>query len=124
MVSFQGLVCRDGRGSRCNTACTVQKLGFCQARATKYMGKLPYAHWDLCILQPVISLIQAGNQTLEVHLDKSASTRDTILEGVAGTNAEPMEYRGPKVNGKVEERHFIRTYFSKYQSPPEGSTLR
>ena len=43
---------------------------------------------------------------------KLASTRDTISKGGDGNNAEPMEYRGPKVTGNFKEGHFIRTYFS------------
>ena len=86
MFSGQVQFFRDGRGSGRNTTCTVQKLGFCQARATKYMGIPPHAYWGLRIIQPVLSLIRYGNQTLEVHLVKEASTRDTISKGGDGTN--------------------------------------
>ena len=77
------------------------------------MGIPPHAHWSLRIIQPVLAPIQAGHQTLDVHLVKAASTRDTISKVVYVTNAEPMEYRGPKVTRKVKERHFVRTYFRK-----------
>ena len=77
------------------------------------MGRPPHAHWDLRILQPVLSLIKTGHQNLEVNLVKSASTRDTISKGGYGTNAETMAYRGPKVTGTVKYRYFIRTYFIK-----------
>ena len=112
MVLGQVQFCRHRRGGRWNTTCTVQKLGFCQARATKYMGIPPYAHWALRILHPVLAPISARHQTLEVHLVKSASTRHTISKGGDGTNAEHIEYRKPKVTGKVKEGHFISTYFS------------
>ena len=103
MVSVQVRVCRYGCDSRCNTTCTVQKRGFCQDRATKYIGIPPHAHWDLSILQPVLAPIRAENQTLEVHLVKAASTRDTISKGGDVTNAEPMEYRGTKITVKVKK---------------------
>ena len=76
------------------------------------MGRFPHAHWSLRIIQPVISPIQAVHQTLEVHILKSASTRDTISKGGDVNNAEHMESKGPKVTGTVKERYFIKTYFS------------
>ena len=33
---------------------------------------------------------------------KTASNRDTISKGVDGTNAEPMEYRGPNITGEFK----------------------
>ena len=40
---------------------------------------------------------------------KAASTRKTISKGGDETDAEPMEYRGPKVTVTAKERYFIRT---------------
>ena len=77
------------------------------------MRRPPRDHWYLRILQPVLALIKFGYQTLEVHLVKKASTRDTISKIIYGTNVELMEFRRPKVNGTVKERYFIRIYFSK-----------
>ena len=48
------------------------------------------AHCDLQIIHPVLDPIRAGHQTLEVHILKSESTRDTISKGGYGTNAEHM----------------------------------
>ena len=48
---------------------------------------------------------------------KAASTRDNISKVGYGTNAEPMESRGPSITGKVKERCFIRTYFNKTKPP-------
>ena len=76
------------------------------------MGRPPYSHWALRILQSVLAPILSGHQTLEVNLVKAASTMDTISKGGDGTSAESMEYRGSKVTGKVKEINFIRTYFS------------
>ena len=73
------------------------------------MGIPPHAHWDIRILHPVFFPIRAGHQTLEVHIVKSASTRDTISKVGDGTNAEPLEYIVPKVTGKFKERYFIMT---------------
>ena len=75
------------------------------------MGKPPNAHWDLRILQPVLALIRALYQTLEVHIVKAASTRDTISKGGYGTDAENMESRVPTVTGTAKEICFIRTQF-------------
>ena len=75
------------------------------------MGITPQDHWDLSSLHPVLAPIRAGYQTLEVHVVKPASTRDTISKGGDGNNAEPMEYIGPKVTGTVKGKYFIRTYF-------------
>ena len=66
------------------------------------MGIPPHTHWYLQIIQPVISPMQAGYQTLEVYLVEVASTRDTISKGGDGPNAEPMESREPKVTGTVK----------------------
>ena len=66
------------------------------------MGRPTHAHWDLRILQPVIAPIRDGHQTLDVNLVKSSSTRYTISKVGYVTNAEPMEYRGPKATGKVK----------------------
>ena len=77
------------------------------------MGRPPHAHWSLRILHPVLASIRAVHQTLEVNLVKAASTRDNISKRGDGTNAEPMEYIGPNINGKVKERYLIRAYFSK-----------
>ena len=73
------------------------------------MGRSPHGNWGLRILQSVIALIRARNQTLEVHLVESASTGETISKGVDETNAEPMESRGLKVTAKFKEIYFIRT---------------
>ena len=54
------------------------------------MGRPTYTHWDLRILQPVLSYIRDGDHTLEVNLFKAASTRDTISKGGDGTNEELM----------------------------------
>ena len=70
------------------------------------------AHCYFCIIQPVLALIRAGCHTLEVHLVKTASTRDTISKEGDGNNAELMESRGPKVTVMVKERYFSRNYFS------------
>ena len=70
------------------------------------MGRPPHAHWGIWVLQTVLALIRAGCHTLEVHLVKTASTRDTISKVVDGTNAEPMEYRVPKVTGLVPSTNF------------------
>ena len=104
MDSGQVQVCRDGHGSRWNKTCTVQKWGVCQYISTKYIGKPPHAHWALHILQIVLVPTWAGHKTLEIHLVKSASTRDNISKGGYGTNSEPMEYIGPKVIVKAQER--------------------
>ena len=77
------------------------------------MGRPPYDHWYICILNPVLAVIRAVHHTLEINLFKTASTRYTISKWVDVTNAEPMEYIEPKVTGTVKERYFIRTYFSK-----------
>ena len=37
---------------------------FCQARATKYIGRPPHAHWELRFLQPVFDSLLSGYQTL------------------------------------------------------------
>ena len=66
------------------------------------MGRPPHAHWDLMIIQPVIDPVLYVHQTLELHLVKENSTKDTILKGGDITNEEPMESRGPKVTGKVK----------------------
>ena len=102
MVSGQAQVFRYGSGSRWNITCTVQKLGYCQARATKYIERPPHAHWDIQILQPVLAPIRAGHQTLELYIALEASTRDNISRVVYVTNAEPMEYIGPKATVKVK----------------------
>ena len=102
MFSVQVRICRDGCCSGFNTTCTVQKRGFCQDIAAKYIGRHPHTHWGICILQPVLAPIRAGNQTLEVHLVEAESTRDTISKVLDGTNLEPMEYRVPNVNGMVK----------------------
>ena len=73
------------------------------------MGRPSHTHWDLRIIQPVFAPIIAVHQTLEVHLFKAASTRDTISKVVDVTNAEHMEYRVTKVTGKVKEIYFIGT---------------
>ena len=112
MVSVQMQVFRDVCGGKCNTTCVVPKWGLCQARATKSMGRLPHAHWYIHILHTVIYLMRSGNKTLEIHLVKASSTRDTIAKGLYGNNAEPMEFIGTKVTGMIKERSFIRTYFS------------
>ena len=77
------------------------------------MGRPQYDHWDIRILHPVLSLIQDGYQTLEVHLVKAASTRDNFSKGGDRTDSEPMEPRGTKFAVTVKEIYFIRTYFSK-----------
>ena len=38
------------------------------------------------------------------------------LKGEYGTDAESMDTRGPKVNGKVKEGHHVRTYVGKTRS--------
>ena len=101
LVSGQVLVCRYGCGIWYNTTSTFQKLGFCQAIATKYIGRPPHAHWDLRIIHPLLEHIRAEYQTLEVHLFKADSTRDTISKGGDITNAEPMESKVTNVTGTV-----------------------
>ena len=103
----------DGRGRGYNTTHTVQRLVFCQARVTKYMGRLTHDHWSLRILHSMLAPIRAGHQTLEVNLVKASSNRNTIYREVYGTDAETMELRRSKFTGKVKERYFIMTYFSK-----------
>ena len=66
------------------------------------MGRLPHSHWALRIIHIVLAPIRAGHQTMEAHIVKSDSTRDTISKGGDGTNAEHMESRGPKVTGTVK----------------------
>ena len=68
-------------------------------------------HVVLWIIHPVLAPIQSGHQTLEVHLIEAASTIGTISKVGDVTNAENMEYIGPKVNETFKERYFIRTYF-------------
>ena len=80
------------------------------------MGRPPNAHWNLRILQPVLAPIRSGNQNLELHLVKAYSTRDTISKVGDGTNAEPMESRGPKITGNVKEIYCISAYLS-YNRP-------
>ena len=113
MVSIQVQVCMYGRCSRWNKTYTVQKWVFCQTKETKYMGRPLHDHWDVRILQPVLSPIQAGYQAMEVNLVKTASTRDTISKGGNVNNAEPMEYREPKVTGKVKERNLSGPYLAR-----------
>ena len=112
MVSGQVQVCGGGCGSRCNTTCTVPKWGFFQDRETKYMGRPTHAHWDLWVLNPIISPIRAGYQTPEVHPVWSDPTRETISKVLDGTDVELMESRVPNFTGKVIEIYSIRTYFS------------
>ena len=68
------------------------------------MGRPPHDHWALRILQPVLSLIRYGHQTLELYLVESASNGDIISKGGDETNAESMESRRPKVAGTVKKR--------------------
>ena len=79
----------------------------------KYMGRPPHDHWVLQVLQPGLSLIRYGHQTLEINLVNAASTRNNISKVVDETNAEPMEPRVPKVNGTAKEIYFIRAFFCK-----------
>ena len=62
------------------------------------MERPSHDHWDLIILQTVLDLILSRYQTLEVRLLKTPSTRKTIEKGGDGTDAEPMDTRGPKVS--------------------------
>ena len=74
------------------------------------MGRPPHAHWDICVLQPVLDLIQTGYQNLEVYLVEADSTGGTISKGGYETDAEPMESRVPKVARTVKDIYFIREY--------------
>ena len=101
MASRQVQFCSDQRGSRRNTTFTVKKWGFFLAIETKYMGRPPHDHWDIWILQPVLSPIWSGYHTLD-HLIKEASSRNNISNGVDVTDAEPMDTRWPNVTGTAE----------------------
>ena len=49
----------------------------------------------------------------EVKYCQSTQTRNTISKGGDVTNAEPMEYRGPKVTGKIKEGHLSEPTLSR-----------
>ena len=67
------------------------------------MGRPLHTNWSLHILQPVLAPIRYGHQTLEVHLVKSSSTRETISKGVDVPNAEPMESRRKKLLERIKK---------------------
>ena len=77
------------------------------------MGRPQHDNLDIRIVHTVLSLVQAGYQTLEVNIFEVASTRDTISKGGYKIYAKPMEPRGTKLTVTVKEIYFIRTYFSR-----------
>ena len=83
------------------------------------MGISTYYHWNIWIIQPILSPIRVGHTTLERDPFKTASTRKTISKVINLTDAENLNSIGPNVTGEVKRGYSARVYFRNTRPIPE-----